>query len=123
MKVAVKEIVEALREFAVMPHNKINDLAQRIEAHGIEQPNDGRKPIAWEVETKAYGKGYSFSEEFFEVFPRFPCTSMLDALITEIDGLSPSHVNDEYGCKHSDTLIMYHACDIKAITDKYRGQK
>ena len=47
----------------------------------------------------------------------------IDALIADIDDLSPSHVNDEYGCKHSDTLIMYHACDIKAIIDKYRSKK
>jgi hypothetical protein len=47
----------------------------------------------------------------------------IDALIAEIDSLSPSHVNDEYGCQHSSTLIMYHACDIKALTEKYRGQK
>ena len=47
----------------------------------------------------------------------------IDALIAEIDDLSPIHVNDEYGCKHSEPLIMYHACDIKAILDKYRGVK
>jgi len=77
---------EALRELLNRPVKRKPEIANRIEAHGIEQPS-------------------------------------IDALIAEIDGLSPSHVNDEYGCTHSDTLIMYHACDIKAITDKYRGQK
>jgi len=94
MKVTIDEIVKALRDAGCASvldarhalANRIESLADRIEAHDIEQPS-------------------------------------IDALIAEIDGLSPSHVNDEYGCKHSDTLIMYHACDIKAITDKYRGRK
>ena len=50
-------------------HNALNDLRQALAEH------DNRKPIAWEVETKSYGKGYSFSNEFLEAFPRFPLPS------------------------------------------------
>lgn len=121
MKVTTDEIVEALHFCRSMGAwaEKSCDLADRIQAHGIEQPSDGRKPIAWEVETKAYGKGYSFSEEFFEAFPRFPCTSMLDALIAEIDGLcgvAAPFATEADG-------LWVDADELKAITDKYRGQK
>lgn len=67
--------------------------------------------------------GYVISDPDGFVPVGYTTPPSVDALIAEIDDLSPIHVNDEYGCNYSEPLIMYHACDIKAILDKYRGVK
>ena len=92
------------------------------------------EPVAWAVVGDGKFGEYKLGDEFtkldaeywnsrgYELVPLYTAPPSIDALIAEIDELSPVHVNAEYGCTHSDTLIMYHACDIKAILDKYRGR-
>ena len=111
MKVTVKEIVNALREIAKMPIHTISEaifeLADRIEAHGIEH---GGEPVAIPCSypdcQSAQGCVGSCKSPFYTAPPS------IDALIAEIDAL----INPEL---HS--LIQLKS--VLAIIDKYRGQK
>lgn len=107
-KVKLSEIVEALLRGEWLSRR---DLANRIEAHGIEQ---GGEPVAWykELCTEPVGYSFSFGAECPNPYDRwvklYTAPPSIDALIAEIDGLDvPPMVKLKLGF----------------ITDKYRGQK
>ena len=82
---AAEHVTELLREIE-QHHVNLNRLKGRAESRSTTLrlvreaiaalsaggEVDGRKPIAWEVQSKAYGKCYSFSNEFLATFPNAP---------------------------------------------------
>ena len=108
MKVTVEEIVD------VVSHGSLDywiALADRIQAHGIGQPSIDA------LIAEAIEKHDDEMADIRTVNTRKIAQPYLDALIAEIDELAETYSDT------SPSRPAYMKANVRAIMDKYRGQK
>ena len=113
MKVTIDEIVEALRQSRRIFDRdySMRQLANRIEDHGIEQPSIDA------LIAEAIEKHDDEMADIRTVNTRKIAQPYLDALIAEIDELAETYSDT------SPSRPAYMKANVRAIMDKYRGQK